>query len=116
MVKVLAPLSTQQSPSRTALVRVPAASEPASGSVSDQQPIHSPEASLGMYFRFCSSLPGFINVVGAERSVRGDDDADRAIHARKLFDDDGVLDVAEPRAAQFFGKDGAHVAELAELA
>ena len=45
-----------------------------------------------------------------------DDDPHRAIHARQLLDDDGVLDVAEPRAAEFLGEDRAHVAELAELA
>ena len=41
----------------TAVVRVPAASEPASGSVSDQQPIHSPVASFGRYCCRCSSVP-----------------------------------------------------------
>ena len=57
-----------------------------------------------------------VNVVRAERSVRGHDDAHRAIHARELFNDDGVLDVAQPGAAQFLGKNGAHVAELAQFA
>ena len=57
VVNVLAPLITQPSPSCTAMVRVPAASDPASGSVSDQQPIHSPVASFGIYLRRCSSLP-----------------------------------------------------------
>ncbi len=57
----------------------------------------------------------FVDVVRAERGVGGHDDADRAIHAREFLDDDGVLDVAEPAAAKFFGEDGAHVAELAEL-
>ena len=46
VVKVFPPFSTQQSPSRTACVRVPPASDPASGSVSDQQPIHSPRREL----------------------------------------------------------------------
>ena len=55
------------------------------------------------------------DVVGAERGVRGDDDADRAVHARKFLDDDGVVDVAEARAAQLFRKDRTQVAELAEL-
>ncbi len=32
-------------------------SEPWSGSVRPKQPIHSPLASLGRYFCFCSSLP-----------------------------------------------------------
>ena len=55
------------------------------------------------------------NVIGTERGVGGDDDADRAIHTRKFFDDDGVFDVAQARAAVLFGKDGAHVTELPEL-
>ena len=57
-----------------------------------------------------------INVVGAERRMGGHDDAHRAIHAREFFNDDGVLDVAQPGAAEFFREDGAHVAELAEFA
>ena len=56
-----------------------------------------------------------VDVVRAERGVGGHDDAHRAIHARELLNDDGVLDVAEPAAAQFFREDGAHVAELAEF-
>ena len=40
-----------------ALVRVPPASEPASGSVSDQQPSFFPCASGITYFFFCSSVP-----------------------------------------------------------
>src|SRR5581483_3981706 len=46
-----------RSPSRLAVVRMPATSEPASGSVIAKQPIFSPETSGGMNFFFCSSLP-----------------------------------------------------------
>ena len=45
----------------------------------------------------------------------GDDDADRAIDARELLNDDGVFDIAEPGAAVLFGEDGAHVPEFAEF-
>ena len=38
-------------------VRVPPASEPASGSVSDQQPSFLPRASGTTYFCFCASVP-----------------------------------------------------------
>ena len=48
---------TQLLPSRFAVVRVPPASEPASGSVSDHAPIFLPCASGVRYFFFCSSLP-----------------------------------------------------------
>ena len=47
--------------------------------------------------------------------MRGDDQADRGVHAREFFNDDGVLDVAEARAAQLFREDGAHVTKLAQL-
>src|SRR5271165_948431 len=56
-MKVLFPLSTHLSPLRTALQRAPPASEPEPGSVSPHAPRNSPVASLGTYFRFCSSFP-----------------------------------------------------------
>jgi len=46
-------------------------------------------------------------MIGAERGVGGDDEADGRIDARELFDDDGVIDIAEPGAAEFFRKNGA---------
>ena len=55
------------------------------------------------------------DVVRAERVVRGYGDADRAVNARKLFDDRDVLDVTHPRAAVLFGEDDAHKALLGEL-
>ena len=58
---------------------------------------------------------GFIDVIGTERSMRGDDDSDRTIDTRKFLDDDGILDVAEPRAPVFFREDGAEIAEFSEL-
>ena len=45
VMKVFEPFSTQLSPSRTAVVRVAAASLPAPGSVSPHAPICSPRAS-----------------------------------------------------------------------
>ena len=56
-----------------------------------------------------------VDVVGAQRIVRGDDDANGAVHARELFDDDGVLDVAHSRAAIFFREDDAEKTHFAEL-
>jgi hypothetical protein len=55
----LAPLSTQPSPSRRAVVRSPAGSEPASASVRAKEPISSPDARRGRYVCRCSSLPNF---------------------------------------------------------
>src|SRR5258708_23518384 len=57
MVNVFAPFSTQCFPSRFAVVLVPPASDPASGSVSDQAPIFLPCASGIRYFFFCASFP-----------------------------------------------------------
>ena len=56
-MNVLAPFSTQPSPSRTATVRVPAASLPAEGSVSPHAPSISPLASGGRKRVFCASVP-----------------------------------------------------------
>ncbi len=56
-VQTFCPLTTNSSPTVSARVRSDARSEPEPGSVSPQQPSNSPEASRGMYFFFCSSLP-----------------------------------------------------------
>src|SRR5690606_29612578 len=57
VIQFLVPLIIQSSPSRVATQRILPASEPVLASVSPQAPIHSPVASLGKYFAFCSSLP-----------------------------------------------------------
>ncbi len=56
-MKILEPLITYSSPSRTAVVRVPEASDPAMDSVSPNAPIFSPVARGIRYFFFCSSVP-----------------------------------------------------------
>ena len=97
-------------------MRVPAASEPASGSVSDQQPDPFARCQLRNVAAALLVAAHLKYMIAAQRSVRGHDDAHRAIHARQFLDDDAVLDVAQPRAAQILGEDGAHVAQLAQLA
>ena len=57
MIQFLVPSITHSSPSRTALVRIPPGSEPASGSESANAGDHSPEAHLGRKRCFCSSVP-----------------------------------------------------------
>ena len=47
--------------------------------------------------------------------MRGDDDADRAVDARKFFDGDDVFDVAEACAAILFRENDAEQAHLGEL-
>src|SRR5436309_2493349 len=62
---------------------------------------------------FLFLIPGRVDVVRAEGSVRGDDQSDAGINARKLFDDDGVLDVAEAGAPKLLGEDRAKIAQTA---
>lgn len=57
VIHILAPVSTQSSPSRRARVVIEAGSEPWSGSVRPKQPIASPVAIDGSQRCFCSSLP-----------------------------------------------------------
>src|SRR5258708_39208092 len=52
-----APLSTHESPSLRALVRMPPGFEPKSGSVRPKHPIFSPAASLGIQKSFCFFEP-----------------------------------------------------------
>ena len=51
-------------------------------------------------------VAGEINMISAERIVRGHDESDGRIDARELFDDDGVIDVAESGAAELFRENG----------
>ena len=57
VIHIFEPSSTQSSPSRRALVRIEAGSEPWSGSVSPKQPIASPVAIEGSQRSRCSSVP-----------------------------------------------------------
>ncbi len=115
MINVFEPLRIQPPSLRAAVVRVPPASEPACGSVSDQQPSFLPCASGVTYFLRCSARAEFVNVIGAQRIVRGHDQPDRAIDACELFDHRRVLDVTKPRAAVLLRKNHAHQAHFAEL-
>src|SRR5262245_23030671 len=56
-----------------------------------------------------------INVIRAERIVRGERQADRPVDARDLFDYRGVFHIPHPRAAVLFGKEHAHQPKLAHL-
>ena len=51
------PVSTHSSPSRTALLRIAATSEPMPGSLIENAPRTSPVAIRGRYLCFCSSVP-----------------------------------------------------------
>jgi hypothetical protein len=57
VMNTLRPSMTHSSPCRRARVRVPPASEPASGSVSPKAQRRSPLSRQGRYFCFCSAVP-----------------------------------------------------------
>ncbi|MCY1225205.1 hypothetical protein D9M72_373950 [compost metagenome] len=57
LMKVLLPLMTYSSPSRTAVVRSAFTSEPPPGSVMATARICSPAQMPGSHFCFCSSVP-----------------------------------------------------------
>ena len=57
VMKVFEPFSTQSSPSRTAFVRMPCRSLPASGSVMPIAPIEVPAAIGGSHCSSCSGVP-----------------------------------------------------------
>ena len=57
VIHIFVPVSTHESPSRLARVRMPAGLEPKSDSVRPKQPIASPAAIRGSQVSFCSSLP-----------------------------------------------------------
>ncbi len=57
VMNILVPLITKPSPSRRAVVRIAATSEPASGSVIAIAVRISPLANCGSHRAFCSALP-----------------------------------------------------------
>ena len=62
-----------------------------------------------------SFVAGKKNVIGTEGGMGGDDDADRAIHAREFLDGGHVFDVAHSGTAVLRREDHAHQAHLAQL-
>ena len=59
VIKILLPLSTHPSPSRLAVVRMPATSEPAPGSVMPTAVIVLPAITSGKYLAFCAAVPAW---------------------------------------------------------
>ena len=57
VIQAFAPLSTKESPSFFAVVRIPPGFEPKSGSVRPKQPRASAFASFGIHLSFCSFEP-----------------------------------------------------------
>ena len=99
VMNIFVPLSTHASPSRTAVVRMPPASEPVPGSVSPQQPTFSPFAS-GVRNRLLLLLAaGQVDVRRGEAVVRGEGERDARVDARHLLHHDRPVDHGQPGAA-----------------
>ena len=69
-------------------------------------------ADIFLLLRF---VAGEKNMIRAERSVRGHDDAHRSVDAREFLDRRDVLDIAHARAAILRRKDRAQQSELAQF-
>ena len=115
MVNVFAPLSTQPPSLRTAVgaraAGVGAGFRLGERPAAELFPLRERDH-VFLPLRFGAE---FVDVIGAKRIVRGDDDADRAVHARQFFDGDGVFDVAKARAAILFRENHAEQAQFGEL-
>ena len=120
MMNCLEPLTTHSPFSRTALVLVAPASEPAPGSVRPKPASCSPATSVGQ--------PGLLLLVGAVGQDRVDAEADRGLErdAHRLVDATDLLDgqaqrreaavlAGHPGAAELLGSGEAHQAERAHL-
>jgi hypothetical protein len=94
---IFAPLTTKCAPSRTAVVRMPCASEPAPGSVSPNAPIICPDASFGARQALLLLGAEGEDRERAERHVRGHGERRRRAVARELLDDDRLRGCPSPR-------------------
>ena len=70
---------------------------------------------LGNILPLLLFVTGNEDVIRAQRSVCGHNDAYGPVHARQFFDGGDILDVAHAGAAVLGGKNGAHQAQLAQL-
>ncbi len=117
-IQCLEPLSTKVSvfSSKTAVVRIEAASEPASGSVRANAAIISPEASFGSHRRFCSSVPYRMQTLQADRLVAADQDSEGGVDRPDLLGHPAVRRRGEPVPAVLLGDRHSEGAELREAA
>ena len=115
VMKVLEPFSTQPSPSRTAVVLVPAGV--GARAVLGEAP--APDLlAPGQGHQVLLLLllgAGQEDVAGAEAVVGGHGEGHPGVHARQLLHDDRVVERGHARAAVLRGPDHAHEAQLAEL-
>ena len=91
-------------------------SEPWSGSVRPKQPIHSPVASFGRYFRRCASRAVGVDREHHERALHAHHRAVARVDALDLARDQAVADVVEAGAAVLGRQRRAEQPERAHLA
>ena len=58
-------------------------------------------------------VPRQVNMIAAKRIVSGDNQSNAGVDPGQFFNDDGILDIAEPGTAQILGENGAHQTKLA---
>ena len=115
VMKVFEPLSTQPSPSRTAVVWMPCRSEPAAGSLIAIAVISSPEQKPGNQRACCSSVASLVRY-GATTSLCRPKPIPLAPDPDDLLEQDGVVaEVADPAAAVLLGQVEAEQPVLAGL-
>ena len=116
VMKVFEPFRTQWSPSRTAVVVVPPASEPALFSVSPQQPDLLALGQGREVLLLLRLAAGEEDVAGAEAVVGGDREGHARVHPRQLLHDDRVVEGRRgPSPPYSAGQRDPHEAQLAEL-
>ena len=114
VIHILVPLSTQSSPSRLALVRIPDGLEPKSGSVSPKQPIASPAAIGGQPLLLLLLAAPLPDREHRQRALHADQRADPGVDRLQLHAGQPVRHRAGARAAVPVQVHAEH-AEAAEL-
>ena len=115
VMNCFAPLMTQSPSSSFAVVLVLPASEPASGSVSPNEPSFSRPAEQRQPLLLLRVAAERVDRPGGERRVRRHGDRHARVHPRELLDHERVGERVGPAAAVLLGVGHAHQPELAEL-
>ena len=115
VIQIFCPFSTHSSPSRTARVRTPPRSEPASGSLKPCPHMSSQRMMRGRKRAFCSSLPG-VQQRGAEEVAPVHADPVRRAGPEVLLQEHELLLQRAPASSVFDRPRDAEPAALGELA
>ena len=102
VIHVFSPFSTQESPSRRAVVRMPAGFEPKSGSVRPKQPMAWPLCRRGSQWSLLFVRSIGVDGIHHQRALHRDEAAQAGIAAFDLLHDEAVFHVAHAGAAVAF--------------